>query len=112
MDIYEGYTVKKHTEKINISNEIVYRSKKRTFIKDFICLDTETSHQCIYNTDGSLDKEKSKTCYVICSEEVFPNDFTIVAKQDKKRTVALTKKQDKIEKLGVYKDGLLGNLKI
>lgn len=57
-------------------------------------------------------REKSKTCYVICSEEVFPNDFTIVAKQDKKRTVALTKKQDKIEKLGVYNEGLLKNLKI
>ena len=29
-----------------------------------------------------------KSCYVVCSEEQFPEDFIIVAKQDKKRTVA------------------------
>ena len=86
MDIYEGYTVKKHTEKINISNEIVYRSKKRTFIKDFICLDTETSHHCIYNTDGSLDKEKSKTWiyqWALCNQNDivygrYPSDIVYV----------------------------------
>lgn len=57
-------------------------------------------------------RDKSKSCYVVCSEEQFPEDFIVVAKQDKKRTVAQTKRQIKIEKLGVYKDGLLGNLKL
>ena len=38
--------------------------------------------------------------------------MTNIAKQNKKRTVALTKKQDKIEKLGIYNEGLLKNLKI
>lgn len=57
-------------------------------------------------------REKSKNSYVICSEEHFPKDFIIIAQQDKRRTVAQTKRQTKIEKLGVYGAGLLGNLKI
>ena len=32
--------------------------------------------------------------------------------QDKKRTVAQTKRQTKVEKLGVYNEGLLKNLKL
>lgn len=57
-------------------------------------------------------REKSKNCYVICSEEAFPSDFIIIAMQNKKRTVAQTNRQIKVEKLGVYNKGLLKNLKI
>lgn len=65
-----------------------------------------------YDTYWDWVREKSKNCYVICSEEAFPSDFIIIAMQNKKRTVAQTNRQIKVEKLGVYNKGLLKNLKI
>lgn len=54
-------------------------------------------------------RETSKYNYVVCSEETFPDDFTIIRSMDKVRGVE--KKNAKIanEKVGVWKDGLLGN---
>lgn len=55
-------------------------------------------------------RKMSETCYVICSEEEFPDDFIVIATIDKRRTIDAKNKIVKQEKLGVWKDGLLGQL--
>lgn len=63
-----------------------------------------------YNFYWDWVKEQSKNNYVICSEENFPDDFIILKATSKTRT--LKTNNDKIgkEKLGVWKNGLLGKI--
>lgn len=48
-------------------------------------------------------REKSKKHIVICSEQSFPNDFTIIWQAETKRSMHPTKKIKAIEKLGQFK---------
>lgn len=51
-------------------------------------------------------RELSKTAFVICSEQHFPNDFNILWEKDVNRTMSTSNKFKATEKLGYYKDGL------
>lgn len=56
-------------------------------------------------------REKSKDNFVICSEQTFPDDFIILKEKEKRRTLNHDSNKTAIEKLGCYKDGLLGLVK-
>lgn len=53
-------------------------------------------------------REKSKTNYVICSEEAFPDDFIVVKAFDKTRGLDSHNSKVSNEKIGIYSKGLLG----
>ena len=52
-------------------------------------------------------REKSKTNWVVCCEETFPSDFKIITSTTKRRTQDTKNKKVAIEKIGVWKEGLL-----
>lgn len=54
-------------------------------------------------------RELSKTHYVVCSEQNFPDDFEIIWVKELKRTVGIENNKASAEKLGVFKDGLAYN---
>ena len=51
-------------------------------------------------------REASKNNFVICSEQVFPDDFKIIWTKDVKRTCGKDNNYAALEKLGVYNQGL------
>lgn len=51
-------------------------------------------------------RELSKTAFVICSEQNFPDDFEILWKKEVNRTMSTSNKFKATEKLGYYKEGL------
>lgn len=48
----------------------------------------------------------SQRCYVVCSEQQFPDDFEVIWEKQGFRTVN-TNNQKAIEKMGIYKNGML-----
>lgn len=57
MNFY-GYNIKLYNDDINISDQVIKRGKL-SYIKDYIALDTETSHtELVYDKKGKLIKDK------------------------------------------------------
>lgn len=55
-------------------------------------------------------REKSKECFVICSEETAPNDFIVVDELEKRREVGIKNDKKSKEKLFIYSKGLLNGV--
>ena len=53
-------------------------------------------------------REMSQNNFVVCSEQSFPEDFIVIWEQEAKRTCGKDNNYKATEKLGVYKNGLLG----
>lgn len=51
-------------------------------------------------------REQSKTNFVICSEQQFPDDFDVIWVKEVKRTCGKTNDYDALEKLGVWHNGI------
>lgn len=61
----------------------------------------------IMKSIGNGLEKKSKTNWVVCCEETFPSDFKIITNTAKRRTQDTKNKKVAIEKIGVWKEGLL-----
>ena len=64
-----------------------------------------------YNKYWNWVREKSKDNFVICSEQTFPDDFIILKEKEKRRTLSSDNNKATIEKLGYWKNGLMGEMK-
>lgn len=52
-------------------------------------------------------RELSKNNFVVCSEQIFPEDFDVIWEQEVKRTCGKDNNYKATEKLGIYNNGLL-----
>lgn len=59
-----------------------------------------------YDAYWNWVREQSKTNYVVCSEQTFPEDFIIIWERSVKRTNGKDNNFEAVEKLGIWKDGL------